>query len=198
MGTNGPRRLFELLLLAKQAVFETATSPVFHPSALLVEVTRAFTTPDLLQREPSVREHCSANCPSNQQLAPPAGFEPAIVHEVARSCATRQTLAVGISGPGLDQGSAIELRQLSLSVGIEPTTFGSEVAQAFTTPQTFQSFFPTSLLLYFLTSSSRHTHTVPLQSSLRSVNTAQEKFREESTLTGFRVSNPSLSALPQK
>ena len=48
MGTNGPRFLSDLLSLARQAVFETATSPAYARALSCVEVTRTFTTPETL------------------------------------------------------------------------------------------------------------------------------------------------------
>ena len=80
--------------------------------------------------------------------------------------------------------STTELRQLFLPpAGVEPATVGLvEVSRAFTTPQTFQSFFFTSLLLHF----ALHT---PLALRFRHASWRQ-KFREESAPTGFRDSNP--------
>ena len=60
MGTIGSRKLFELLLLAKQAVFETATSPVRTGALSLVEVTRTFTTQEILCWEQSAGAFISA------------------------------------------------------------------------------------------------------------------------------------------
>jgi hypothetical protein len=150
--TSGSRRLFELLLLAKQAVFETATSPVFTRVLSWVEVTRTFTTPEFFAEGTFGSSTLLCQLPEQQQLSLPAGFEPAIVHEVTRPCATLQTLAAGIAGSSriANRCSTTELRQLSPLAGIEPATVGLvEVTQAFTTQQTFQFF---SLPPYFVTS----------------------------------------------
>jgi hypothetical protein len=50
VGTVGPRKLLELLLLTKQAGFEAATSPIRIRALSWVEVTRAFTTPETFCR----------------------------------------------------------------------------------------------------------------------------------------------------
>jgi hypothetical protein len=75
-------------------------------------------------------------------------------------------------------------------------TLLEEVTRTFTTPETLESFFlPPCLFASFLQT---HVKRSP-ETSIPSVNSnCRKKIREESALTGFRVSNPSLSALPQK
>jgi len=46
VGTSGPRKLFELLFLSKQAGFSFRNLPGSRQAARFGEVTRAFTTPE--------------------------------------------------------------------------------------------------------------------------------------------------------
>jgi len=76
--TIGPRKLFELLFLSKQAGFSFRILPGLHRAARFGEVTRAFTTPEFLCRG-NYRPSATIALPFQpQQLAPLTGFEPAI------------------------------------------------------------------------------------------------------------------------
>ena len=81
----------------------------------------------------------------------PSRHSPGRSTEVTRTFTTPECFCGGNHRPETDQCSAAELRQLSPPVGVEPTTVGSDVTRACTTPQTLKSFpyFPTSLLHYF-------------------------------------------------
>jgi hypothetical protein len=96
MGTISSRLGLSYSLLTKQAAFRGRISPAFAEALCWVEVTRAFTTPDLFV----------------------AGIR-GLRHD---QCSTH------LSYSGKSEDAAL--------VGLEPTTVGCEVAQAFTTPQT--------------------------------------------------------------
>jgi hypothetical protein len=68
-------------------------------------------------------------------------------------------------------------------MGIEPTTFGSDVTRSFTTPQTLETFpfFLTPLLHYFLHPRTPVAHV--RQRRIVSTIHSREKFREELAFT---------------
>jgi len=112
----------------------------------------------------------------------------ALFCRVTRTFVTPVLFVAGIIGTRHLQCSATELKLLSQLVGIEPTTVGSEVARAITTPQTFLRFFVTSPCACF-SPSNTHTRSVFTETLSCSPSHKQEQSREELALTGLADSN---------
>jgi hypothetical protein len=151
-----------------------------------------------LQRESAARVFSAALPTELQQRSLLAGIEPATVGlvDVTRAFATLQILAAGISSSGfLSDALPLSYSNSRHRWESNPRLSEPDVTRAFTTPQT-RIFFVTSLLRCVFTSSFVHTRSVTLRSELPSATQRVNNFREESALTGFRVSNPRLSAFP--
>jgi len=109
------------------------------------EVTLSFTTSNsiayrLKRAGRKIEQSRGANAPHR------------FTDEVSLHVTIPASFAAGIIGTGHVQCSVVELQPLSRLVGFEPTTVGSEVTRAFTTPQTFDEFLATSLGPYFVPS----------------------------------------------
>ena len=112
----------------------------------------------------------------------------ALLDEVTRTFTTPDLFGLGIIGTRHIQCSATELQQLSHLVGLEPTTVGSEVTRAFTTPQTFLRFFVTCTCSCF-SPSNTHTRSIFTATFGCSPSYKQKQPREELALTGLADSN---------
>jgi hypothetical protein len=157
---------FELLPLAKQAGFETATSPVRTGALSWVEVTRTFTTPESLCRGNSRPERHLALPIELQQLASLAGLEPATA-ERSSSCLRHSANPCGGNQRPrfFVRCSATELQQLSSLAGIEPATVGSRCNPSLHHAANSLIFFFSSLRPYLFVSSSAHTRSLSLRRS---------------------------------
>ena len=83
VGTSGSRFLSELLSLARQAVFETATSRLYGRALSWVEVTRTFTTPETFAAGIGGSSVLPLLCQLElQRLSSLAGLEPATAGEM--------------------------------------------------------------------------------------------------------------------
>jgi len=172
VGTIGPRKLLELLLLTKQAGFEAATSPIRIRALSWVEVTRTFTTPETFCRGNQRRERFALPL-SYSGFRRRRDSNPQPFNEVARAFTTLQSLRREAANRAFFQCAPGASANLS-AAGFEPVTsrpLAFEGTLFFTTPQTLESF---SSPPYFAASyvSSRHTRRVAPLSQLPSLLSA--------------------------
>ena len=127
------------------------------------------------------------------------GFEPtprrnSRLRHAANSCGGNQRLRY------LSRCSAIELQRLSSPAGIEPATVGSRSNPSLHHAAIPQIFFFTSLLHYFLTSSSPHTPSIHPRTCLLFANrNPTKKYPGGIGAHGLWVSDPEpCGLLPQK
>jgi len=194
VGTIGPRKLLELLLLTKQAGFEAATSPIRIGALSWVEVTRTFTTPETFCRGNQRRERFALPL-SYSGFRRRRDSNPQLLNEVARAFTTLQSLRREAANRAFFQCAPGASANLS-AAGFEPVTSGPLVSkEPCSSPRRKLSNLFLRLLISLLLTSPPGT---PVESR-RSANflrySARLQFPRGITLTVFRDSNPSLSAL---